>query len=545
MTWEELVDDEGRVYYYNSKTEETQWGRPEDFTSEDSKIDKLLAKGQWSRFVTDEGEVYYFNEKTEESVWELPEEVQRKLKEGNDEVTTREGEGKEEDTKEVENIEPSKESDDHTAVNWEESENTEGSKRKVKKSQANDIVGLKELLRGSDEGERSMIRVDDDRMKDVEDHEGIRDEEDYSKQDFIEMLKEKGVDSSWSFTKVMESCIEDPRYWRIEDPLMRKQMHEIYLIGKADEEFKKVENSKEAYRNTFTEVLKKHDVKYYTQWKTCVREIIDESIFSLIPTSLKREFFDEYVGRLRLEHDSEQKKIREQQLDKLTEQLTPAIKYDSSFEKLLESVDLEKKYPALSKLDVLTLYENVIKDREAEFEDRLRENEKLNYRMDRRARDQFRSLLEELPKKKGIKYSATLKWSELLTYIRDEEAFIELCGHQGSSAIDFYWDIIDRENQLIRTKKDLCRQVLSANKLDIGGFDDDVDRFKEKMKEVGGSNGTITDEFSDEDYKLVFELLKEDEKPTATKRKHETEETSGSPDQKKSRLATMGYGAIR
>ncbi len=105
--WTKAQDDEGQTYYYNTKTEETSWDKPEGFDDDDDKDDKddkdndttatTATKGQetkekerdaaltndggdWSKVQDDEGQTYYYNEKTEETSWEKPDGFDEKNK---------------------------------------------------------------------------------------------------------------------------------------------------------------------------------------------------------------------------------------------------------------------------------------------------------------------------------------------------------------------------------------------------------------------------------------------------------------------------------
>ncbi|QPG76957.1 hypothetical protein FOA43_004351 [Brettanomyces nanus] len=539
MAWEEIVDDKGRVYYYNSDTEETQWERPKSFGGDDSKIDKILAKNDWSRYTTDEGEVYYFNEKTEKSVWELPEDVIRDFKK--EEVKeTRPGQKEKEKEKEKENGESRINSlGDRTEEVWEEGGQGQGPLIKQKTlSRANDIVGLNEIIPKSEDGIAEYSDDIEHNVDNNEDHEDQEDnkEDEIAKQGFVDMLKEKEIDSSWPFSKVMSSCIEDDRYWRIHDPLMRKQLHQIYLIGKADEEYKRVEKSKQAYKKKFLEVLKEHKVEYYRRWRSVGKELTDEPICSVIPSKLKQEFFKEYVDELRAKHDAEIDDVKKQQLCKLREQIAAVGKFNSRFEEVLHGLYLESKYPTVDKIDALRIFESEMEKKDLELEDKMKQSSRLNYRVDRQARDRFRKLLEGLSEHEDVTFNAKMKWVEFLDLIREKPAFIELCGHKGSSAIDIYWDILDRENQLVRAKRDMCRQKLASHKLNIKSFEGNLDTFKAKMDEIGGIHS------DDKDIGQVFELLQEE---VSNKRKMETMGRSSSPGPKKARLARMGYGILQ
>jgi len=92
--WEQVTDEQGNVYYYNSQTEVTQWEKPEDFDkTADTAVavsaaangdgeaeveapaengDTAIANNGWEMFQDDDGNVYYFNNQTEETQWHKP-----------------------------------------------------------------------------------------------------------------------------------------------------------------------------------------------------------------------------------------------------------------------------------------------------------------------------------------------------------------------------------------------------------------------------------------------------------------------------------------
>ncbi|GME78045.1 unnamed protein product [Ambrosiozyma monospora] len=546
MTWEEATDEEGRVYYYNSETQETQWEKPDDLVvdseqadGEDSatktttvkapaeassetantenpdqeKIDKILAGSHWQRFTTDDNETYYYNENTEESVWELPEEIRRKL--------------------ELEGVEFEDTADDKTA-------NGGTSGEKEHKFPGNSVLKLDSYLQENHESlenlkiENYRTRVPSSKMD-----SSVQDE-------FLAMLKEGEVDSNWPFDKVMNHFIKDARYWKIKDVLLRKQLYEIYLIQKTEEELKSINNSKESYRTTFFEILGKYDIKYYTRWKTCSKLIIDEPIYSLISNKLKKEFFMDYVAKLRSKHDEEKKEKKKEALDKLTEELTSQLTIDSKIHDFIEKyVD----YEGLTKLDFITVYESIMNKLELEFNKKYQKNMKLNYRLDRIARENFTKLIEE--KFSGVKWLADLKWVGFVSALKDDERFIELCGHNGSSAIDFYWDLLDKENQILKGEKELVKHVLATANFKVtktkAGATEPEDKFDEKnynefVKLITESKDA--DKVNKDNYKLIYNrLVEEATTAAAIARKRRLDNDESSPAAKK-RLTTLGYGAL-
>lgn len=78
--WEKLTDEEGREYYYNATKDVTQWDKPDDFVEDSSSSPKPDSQqkagqsgGQWDKYEDDEGRTYYYNATSGETQWEAPE----------------------------------------------------------------------------------------------------------------------------------------------------------------------------------------------------------------------------------------------------------------------------------------------------------------------------------------------------------------------------------------------------------------------------------------------------------------------------------------
>jgi len=101
LDWQEHKDDDGRTYYYNTKTEETTWEKPLNFSSQEkdtessglspeySRSPSLQAQqeedtgpttsGNWIEYKDDEGRFYYYNTDTKQTVWDKPADFDEKI----------------------------------------------------------------------------------------------------------------------------------------------------------------------------------------------------------------------------------------------------------------------------------------------------------------------------------------------------------------------------------------------------------------------------------------------------------------------------------
>ncbi|KAF4041089.1 FF domain-containing protein [Phytophthora infestans] len=79
--WSVHDDGDGRLFYYDHKTDSSQWEVPDDLASLETEFmmklmleNNVARSGVWTAHNAGNGTLYYFNSKTRESVWERPHE---------------------------------------------------------------------------------------------------------------------------------------------------------------------------------------------------------------------------------------------------------------------------------------------------------------------------------------------------------------------------------------------------------------------------------------------------------------------------------------
>ncbi|KAJ7966494.1 pre-mRNA-processing protein 40A [Quillaja saponaria] len=70
--WQEHTSADGRRYYYNKRTRQSNWEKPVELMSPMERAD---ASTVWKEFTSSEGRKYYYNKVTQQSTWTIPEEL--------------------------------------------------------------------------------------------------------------------------------------------------------------------------------------------------------------------------------------------------------------------------------------------------------------------------------------------------------------------------------------------------------------------------------------------------------------------------------------
>uniref|UniRef100_A0A0L0P389 Uncharacterized protein n=1 Tax=Candidozyma auris TaxID=498019 RepID=A0A0L0P389_CANAR len=410
-TWQEAQDDQGRVYFYNVVTHETSWEKPAE----------SLPLGVWKAYKTEDGREYYHNEATGETTWDKPEGFEEK---------------KEEDVNRDEEL-----------VDTEPNQETLSER---------DIELAKEEV---DTG-------------DLEKYSGVSEEEAHKL--FNDMLELAKVDSTWSFEKVIQTFVRNPAYWAVSDPLKRKQLYDEYLVNKLKLESLNKTQAIERARSNFILVLDsyKKDGKLhrYTRWKSLKNTLIEEDnpIFklSVLKDSQLKKIFTEYVDNLVKDKELKLQQKKNEALTELETYLKQVILNQDiktlTWEKLYDQLLNDSRFKAnkhfaiLKKHDILELYMSEVYPKVKEsIKEQLVKAQKVNYRADRKAREAFKQLLIT-----KLKINAGSLFEDLLPQFEDEDAFIEICGRNGSTPLELFWDIVDEKSQVLKVKKDLIEAAL-------------------------------------------------------------------------------------
>ena len=433
MGWKEAKDPQGRVYYYNDEGQ-TTWEKPEElFTA----FEKRLLSHGWKSALTEDGKVYYYKPSTGETTWEAP------IK---DEVVTEE--------------------EQKLQLQQQEQEQNDT-------QDSGEVVASHEFTGTLDDGDGKYSN----NSKLLVARKASSKEE--AEKAFLQMLADYQVDSTWSFDRIIsEIGSKDARYWMVDDdPLWKQAMFDKFLSNRSESELINEHKHLERFEQAFVEMLSKlPTIHYYSRWPTIKRQIMNEPIYkhSVVAEKQKRRTFLRYIAQLQQEHQEQNNKVRNEALKELTQYFVsisddiepvnvPWSKFATKYLWGSPRFDSNKNFKSLTKGDVFQKYTTFVEEKMTDLKARIEEHRRLNYRSDRKARDAFKELLNELSP--PIKYSTT--WKDVYPLLKDDSRFTAMLGRNGSSALDLFLDKVEESELVMRAKSSVANQVLISNNLDL------------------------------------------------------------------------------
>jgi pre-mRNA-processing factor 40 len=286
---------------------------------------------------------------------------------------------------------------------------------------------------------------------------------------FLKLLRRNNISPDWTWEKTMRSIIKDPQYRALKDPKDRKAAFEKYAAEIRIQEKDKAKERLEKLRTDFATMLKSHpEIKHYTRWKTARPIIEGETIFrSTDNDHERRQLFDDYIIELKKANLDQEASTRKVAMDELVEilrglDLEPYTRW-SEAQGIIQSnprFQGDEKFKTLSKLDILTAFESLIKSLEKTFNDARQQQKYQKARRDRQNRDRFLSLLHEL--KKSNKIKAGIKWSSIHPLIATDERYTAMLGQSGSTPLDLFWDMVEDEERVLRSTRNDVLDVLDV-----------------------------------------------------------------------------------
>jgi len=290
----------------------------------------------------------------------------------------------------------------------------------------------------------------------------------------VKLLRRSNILPEWTWEQTLRVIVRDPQFRAIKDPRDRKATFEKYCNDMIVQDKERAKERLNKLRADFATMLKSHpEIKHYTHWKTARPMIEGETIFrSTNNENERRQLFDDYIAELKKEHREHQAATRKSAMDGLID-LLPKLDLEpysrwSEAQGIIAATppfQTDEKYKALSKFDVLTVFQNHMKALERAFNDSRQEQKMKKFRRERQARDAFKSLLAEL--KNDGKIKAGKKWSQIYPVIEKDERYRAMIGNAGSTPQELFWDLVEEEERALRGTRNDVEDVIDVSLQDI------------------------------------------------------------------------------
>jgi pre-mRNA-processing factor 40 len=289
---------------------------------------------------------------------------------------------------------------------------------------------------------------------------------------FMKVLRLMKVQADWSWQQAVRAGIKDPNWRAIPEPEKREEAFKKYCEDLRAQEKNKEQERQAKLRSDFTAMLRSHpEIKHYTRWRTALPIIEEETIFrSAKDDSERRSLFEEYIISLKKASDEQESDNRRSALDEVLGllqglDLEPFTRWHTAEEQLEKNEDFNgEKFKTLTRMDVLNQFEKHIRQLQREHNNRVQAERVKKHRVERKNRDAFMNLLNEL--RESGKVKAGTKWKDIHDTLKDDGRYLAMLGQGGSSPLDLFWDTLEEEEGKFRTLRRYALDVLEVSKAD-------------------------------------------------------------------------------
>ncbi|PKK69511.1 hypothetical protein RhiirC2_850665 [Rhizophagus irregularis] len=456
--WTEHTSPDGRKYYFNSITKQSSWDKPDEL-----KTSEELALGScaWKEFTAEGGRKYYYNSITNESKWEIPPEYKEFLE-------------KLERDKKPSHIETPHQSNG-SIVSPNQQDIERARQLSVPSVSPVNVTPVNVPIRPMGVAAPVVspnipIPIQQPKLPKIE----FETKED-AEAAYRELLKESGVKTDWTWEQTMRAIIAKPMYRALKTLVERKQAFQDYVddLRKKEEEEKRAKAIK--IRQDFISLLETHpEVNSSTRYRKVCEVLSEKTAFKAVEDDrLREEIFSEYIYDLRKQEKEVQRAIRKENMEKFNQ----LLKSLPSITETTRWVDAQQIYAntpeyqqdktlrEMDMLDFLAVYEEHIKILERETADKKKRELEEQTRQQRRNRDAYRTLMNELRQKNVI--NAKSKWKEIYPLIHTDEQYQNMLGQPGSNPLELFWDVVEELDEILYQQRKIVTEIMKTKDVTI------------------------------------------------------------------------------
>jgi pre-mRNA-processing factor 40 len=494
--WSVATTADGKTYYWNKRTKQTQWIKPEDFdppaqvgSAAFPPVVQIGDPADWIEARAPDGKTYYYNRVSKQTVWDLPESLKKQR-------------------------EQNARRDFVAGGAMVSREDFGGARRDDRNHNLPQKPAFEDHPRGPRGGGGGNP------WETRQDQGGFRgpmpaktDEPEYgtyeaAEEAFKKMMRRHNIAPDTPWEDALRAVVRDRDYRSIKDPSQRKIAFETYCLEVRAEEKNKEKERKEKVREEFRHMLTTHEeLRHYTRWKTARQLIEREVAFKSAGSDDERKrIFNEYIIELKKQHALDEVTCRDQATYALDHMLSvlitdPNMTWAEAEHKILtnDRFMTDPLFKGIHKLDAFFAFENHMKGLERIANGAAQLAKIHKKRRQRHCRDAYKELLNELLQKGTIK--AGSKWQDVFPVLRHDPRFEKYLGVPGSDPLDLFWDVVEDEERKLRSKRNDALDVLEEQRWEMT-LDTKPDEFAKVLR-----SHPRTASFTDEEVSMIFDRL--------------------------------------
>ena len=423
VLWKEYTTDDGRKYYFNTKTKVSVWDKPAELkTAQESSAEKLCP---WNEYTAPNGSKYYHNRDTGESVWEMPDEYRRIMLPAQNAAASKRGED-ENDGEELERME-------------------------------------------------TLTMDDQPQRADAEEGEVVETGPDDEKA-FISLLWDMVPSSQTSWEKALSKISADKRFVAVKKIGKRRAIFNDWLREKATQERMEERVKSRERKQDYLEMVKEKYERGLFDLETSYRDAVKffelDSRFKMVAHESERsEYYMEFIDRIIEKKKEDERRVQQEALQRFTD----ALKDDQRIDLLTDWTFIEREYlqkeeyKGLKPVDALEEFDRYMRHRDDHEKRSRNQRRDALFRVCRKKREAFLDLLLDLRKKGMLPEEAVrsrerktnpdarvptnpheLGWKEVEAIVRESpeyKAFF-VPEYSGSLPVDLYATFLEREKDM-------------------------------------------------------------------------------------------------
>lgn len=438
--WTEHKNAQGRVFWYNQAEKRSVWEKPNELKSA---REHALSQTQWKEYQSGERK-YYVNSVTKESSWTLPEELRNlfdSIPDDSDVNGSASPYGgptaRPRPPQMYSGPPPGFPSPEHSA---------NGSNSPMPPS-----ASRSPMIHMPPTGPSQQQSYRGPQSQQSAQHAPVAGGEEA----FIQLLREKGVDASWTWEQTMRQIITEPLYKALATLAERKAVFSKYIRTKEEElERARQQKAKEIEplaRESIKEEVANGRIMPWLSYEGMLQRCSSKSAWKkleIVGLKEAKEVWESIRKELRQEERKRKDELRERNR-KVFMQLLHSFEADvltrwkDARQTVLESDEWksDEKLRQIDLVDMIEVFDELIQSIEKRKTQEMKQAHISQKRQDRKRREWFCESMQEGKKDGWITARST--FGEVYERLKSEPQLQDMLGQPGSTPLDYFFDVLD------------------------------------------------------------------------------------------------------